>query len=48
MIDLFSIEHEQNLALLSMDTSLKYMAVVVAGMYNEYVSSMTSTDDRKV
>ena len=48
VIDLCIIEHGEDLALLSMDTSLQSMGVVVAGMYNEYVSSMTSTDDRRV
>ena len=31
-----------------MDPSLKSMGIVIAGMYNSCVSSVTSTDDRKV
>lgn len=47
-IDIFVIKHADDLALLSTDTSLQSMGVVVVGMYNSYVSYIISTDDRKV
>ena len=48
VVDLFIIEHAEDLSLLSIDTSLKSMGVVVAGMYNGYISTVISTDDRRV
>ena len=47
-LDLFLIEFGKDVALLSMYSSLNSMGIVVDGMYNSYISSVTSTANLKV
>ena len=48
VVDIFLIDFEEDIALLSVNPLLKSMGILAARMYNSFVSVVTSTDNRKV